>query len=94
MFTDKTTTFLFEALKIGRYLRPGIDVGPAMIAIIITAKGQVLYRPIYSFRTQEGCNIVPMKIRLAGILWRLTLEDGRQYHSSYTLQYDHNEDHE
>ena len=47
MFRDETASFPDDVLKLGCYLGPSIDVGPAMIAKILTVNGQVLHRSTY-----------------------------------------------
>ena len=44
MFLDETALFPDDELKLGCYLVPSIDIGQAMIAKILTKKGQVLDR--------------------------------------------------
>ena len=39
MFSDETAPFPYDVLKLGCYLGPCIDVGPAMIAKILTENG-------------------------------------------------------
>ena len=40
-------------LKLGRFLGPSIDVGPAMTTKILTEKGQVLNRSTYQLLTPD-----------------------------------------
>ena len=47
MFQDETAPFPDDVLKLGHYLGPSIDVGPAMTAKILTENGQVLHRLTY-----------------------------------------------
>ena len=47
MFRDETVPFADEVLKLGYYLGPGMDVGPAVTAKILIENGQVLYRSTY-----------------------------------------------
>ena len=44
MFQDETALFPDDLLKLGCYLGPSIDVGPAMTAKILMENGQVLHR--------------------------------------------------
>ena len=44
IFHDETAPFLYEMLKLGCYLRPSLNVGPAITAKILTENGQVLDR--------------------------------------------------
>ena len=53
MFQDETALFPDDVLKLGRYLGPSIDVGPAMTAKILTENGQVLHRSTYQFLTPD-----------------------------------------
>ena len=47
MFQDETAPFPDDVLRLGCYLGPSIDVGPAMIAMILTQNRQVLHRSTY-----------------------------------------------
>ena len=53
MFCDETAPFPDDALKLGCYLGPSIDVGPAMTAKILMKNGQVLHRSMYQPLTQD-----------------------------------------
>ena len=44
IFLDETAPFPDDVLKLGNYLGPSIDVGPAMTAKLLTENGQVLHR--------------------------------------------------
>ena len=47
MIQDETAPFPDDMLKLGHYLGPSIDIGPAMTANILTENGQVLHRSVY-----------------------------------------------
>ena len=47
MFHDETAPFPDDVLKLGHYLGPSIDVGPAMTAKILMENSQVLHRSTY-----------------------------------------------
>ena len=53
MFGDETTLFSDDVQKLGHYLGPSIDVGPAMTAKILRKNGQVLYRSTYQSLTTD-----------------------------------------
>ena len=54
MFQDETAPFPDDVLKLGHYLGPSIDVGPAMTAKILTENGQVLHRSnILTFNSRQ-----------------------------------------
>ena len=44
---DETAPFLDDVLKLGHYIGPSIDVGPAMTTKILTENGQLLHRSTY-----------------------------------------------
>ena len=44
MFCDETTLFPDNLLKIGHYLGPSINLGPAMTTKILTQNGRVLHK--------------------------------------------------
>ena len=47
-----------DALKVGHYLGPSIDVGPAMMNMkILTQNGQVLHRSTYRPLTPEDVTL-------------------------------------
>ena len=47
MVLDESAPFTDDVLKLGHYLRPSIDICPAMIAKILMKIGQVLDRSTY-----------------------------------------------
>ena len=47
MFQDEISPLIDDVLKLGHYLEPIIDVGPAMTAKILTEHGQMLHRSTY-----------------------------------------------
>ena len=51
MLQDETTPFPDDMLKLGSYLRPSIDIGPAMTTTILAENGQVLHRLMYRLLT-------------------------------------------
>ena len=53
MFQDKTALLPGDVLKLGCYLGPSIDIGPAMTTKILTEKGQVLHRSSYKPSTPD-----------------------------------------
>ena len=53
MFRDETAPFPDDMLKLGRYLGPSIDVGPAMTTKILTENGLVLHRSAYKPLTPD-----------------------------------------
>ena len=52
-FLDKTAPFSDDMLKLGHYLGPNIDVGPALTAKILTKNAQVLHRSTYRSLTPD-----------------------------------------
>ena len=44
MFWNETAPFPYDVLKLGHYLGPTMDVGPAMATKVLTQNGQVLHR--------------------------------------------------
>ena len=46
-FRDTTAPFPDTKYTLGRYLGPSIDVGPAMMAKMLKANGQILHRTTY-----------------------------------------------
>ena len=48
IFWDKTAPFQDNMLKLGHFLCPSIDIGPAMAAKILTENGPVLHRSTYT----------------------------------------------
>ena len=53
MFCDESALFPDDALKLGNYLCPSIDIGPAVTAKVLTENGQVLHRSTYWSLTPE-----------------------------------------
>ena len=53
MFQDETAPFPDDVLKLGHYLGPSIDIGPAMAAKILTEHGQVLHSSTYRPLTMD-----------------------------------------
>ena len=53
MFWYVTASFFDDMLKLGHYLGPSIDVGPAITANILTENGQVLHRSTYQSLTPD-----------------------------------------
>ena len=53
MFCDKTAPLPDIMLKLGHYLGPSIDVGPAMTTKILMENGQVLHRSTYQSLTPD-----------------------------------------
>ena len=53
MFWGETALFLEDVLKLGHYLEPSIDIGPAMTTKIYTENGQVLHRSTYRSLTPD-----------------------------------------
>ena len=47
VFWDETAPFPDDVLKLGLYLGPSVDIGPAMASKILTQNGQVLHRSLY-----------------------------------------------
>ena len=47
MFRDQPVAFPDDNPVLGRYLRPAIDVGPALTAKTLKANGEVVYRSAY-----------------------------------------------
>ena len=47
MFQDENVPLPDNLMKLGHYLGPGINVGPAMTAKILTENEQVLHRSTY-----------------------------------------------
>ena len=47
MFRNETVLFPDDVLKLGHYLGPSINIGPAMMVKILTENGQVLHRSTY-----------------------------------------------
>ena len=62
MFQDETAPFPCDVLKLGHYLGPSIDIGPAMTTKIFTENGQVLHRSTYrplipeELLDKDGCS--------------------------------------
>ena len=61
MFWDETAPCLDGHFELGRYLRPSIDVDPAMMPKILKENGQVMHKSTYQSLTQdelelEECN--------------------------------------
>ena len=53
MFQDEAALFPNDVLKLGPYLGPSRDIGPAMTAKILMDNGQVLHRLIYTPLTPD-----------------------------------------
>ena len=53
IFHDEVGSYPDDVLKLGHYLGPRIDVGPAMIAKILTQNGQVSHRSMYRLLTPD-----------------------------------------
>jgi hypothetical protein len=47
MFRDQPVAFPDDNPVLGRYLRPAIDVGPALTTKTLKANGEVVYRSAY-----------------------------------------------
>ena len=59
MFRDQPVAFLDDNPVLGRYLRPAINVGPALTAKILKANGEVVCRLTYRALTDvERANVV------------------------------------
>lgn len=53
MWYDSETQFPEPREKLGRWLGPAVDIGPAMTAKILKSNGQVVYRSTYRALTQD-----------------------------------------
>ena len=53
VYWDETVPFPDDEVKLGCYLGPSIDIGPAMTAKILTQNGQVLHRSPYRLLTPD-----------------------------------------
>ena len=54
MYCDEVDTFPDDVLKLGHYLGPSIDIGPAMTAKILTQNGQLLHGATYRSLTPDN----------------------------------------
>ena len=53
MFWDETFLFPDDALKLGCYIGPNIDIGPAMIAKVVKKNGQAFHRSKHRLLTPD-----------------------------------------
>ena len=54
-----------DHFRLGRYLGPSIDIGPALMAMIIKKSSQVLHRSMYQTLTQDDGNRKSAKLKVA-----------------------------
>ena len=100
VFWDETAPFPNDVLKLGCYLGPSIDVGPAMTTKILTENGQVLHRSAYKPLTpdelpdKDGSDAQDQFMaRVYERLWSLVLPRGLEDKAlENTPQYDPYED--
>ena len=89
-----------DHFKLGRYLGPSTDLGPALMAKIIKENGQILHRFMYQALTQEEWEWEEYKTEhtlfMESLHWRLgthaTVSDLIKLGVEDTLQYNSYED--
>ena len=99
IFQGKTAPYLDDHFKVGWYLEPSKDVGPAMTVKILTRSSQVLHRSMHQVLIQDElgklweqrttCNIhgaSSLEIRSSGYSGRLSWLGWRRYAIVWLIQ--------